>query len=180
MRARLDPLARCDLGLVDLAAALDLAFADIALGRDARLGERALVGDACLLDLLAAGNLRLLRLGVAQRTLAREFGALDRASDFDVTLLIKPRGFALAIDFQRLLLGLEIAGADEDHRVLLDVVAQFAPGFNVLDQLGQAFGVEAVRRIEELEIGLIEIGNRHRFQFEAVPLQALQRRFLNA
>ena len=59
---------------------------------------------------------------------------------------------------------------------LLDVVAQLAPRFDVLDQLGQAFGVEAVRRIEELKVGLVEIGDRHRFEFEAVLLQGFQRR----
>ena len=175
----LDPFARGDLGLVDLAAALDLALADVALGGDARFGERALMRDARLLDLLAGGDLRLLGLGVAQRTLAGEFGALHRAPDLDVALLIEPRGFAFAIDLQRLLLGFEIAAADEDHRFLLDVVAQLAPRFDVLDQLGQAFGVEAVRRIEELQIGLVEIGDRHRFEFEAVLLQAFQRRILH-
>ena len=37
-------------------------------------------------------------------------------------------------------------------------------GFDVLDQLGQALGVEAVRRIEEFEVGLVEIGDRHRLR----------------
>ena len=175
----LDPFTRGDFRLVDLARPIDLALADVALGGDAGLGERALVGDAGLLDLLAAGDLGLFRLGVAQRTLASEFGALYRASDLDVAFLIEPRGLALAIDIQRLLLGLEIAGANEDHRILLDVVAQLAPRFDVLNQLGQTFGVEAVRRIEEFEVGLIEIGDRHRFQFKAVLLEALQRRIFD-
>ena len=104
-----DPFARGDFRLVDLAAAIDLALANVALGSDARLRERALVGDARLLDLLAAGDLGLFRLGVAQRALAGEFGALHRASDLDVAFLIEPRGLALAIDLERLLLGFEIA-----------------------------------------------------------------------
>ena len=132
--------------------------------------KRTLVRDAGLFDLLAAGDLRLLGLGVAQRPLAGEFGALHRAPHFDVAFLIEARGLALAIDFQRLLLGFEIAAADEDHQFLLDVVAQLAARFDVLDQLGQAFGVEAVRRIEEFEVGLVEIGDRDRFKFEAVLL----------
>ena len=139
-----DPFARGDFRLVDLARPIDLALANVALGSDARLRKRTLVGDARLLDLLAAGDLGLFGLGVAQRTLAGEFGALYRASDLDVAFLVEPRGLALAIDLECLLLGFEIASANEDHRILLDVVAQLAPRFDVLDQLGQAFGVEAV------------------------------------
>ena len=175
-----DAFARGDFGLVDLAAALDLALADFALGNDARFRNRALVRDAGLFDFLAGGDLRLLGLGVAQRTLAGEFGALHRAPHLDVAFLIEPRGLAFAVDFERLLLGFEIAAADEDHQFLLDVVAQLAPGFDVLDQLGQAFGVEAVRRIEEFEVGLIEIGDGDRFELQAVLLEAFQRRFLDA
>ena len=168
----LDALARGDLRLVDLAAALDLALADVALGGDARLRQGALVGDAGFFHFLAAGDLRLLGLGVAQRPLAGEFGALYRAPHFDIALLIEARGLAFAVDFQRLLLGFEIAAADEDHQFLLDVVAQLAAGFDVLDELGQALGVEAVRRIEEFEVGLVEIGDRDRFKLQAVPLQS--------
>ena len=112
------------------------------------------------LDLLARRDLRLLGLGVAQRALARELGALHGAAHFDVALLVQPRGLALALDIERLPLGFEVAGADQDHRFLLDVVAQLAPGLDLLDQLGQAFGVEAVRRVEVFEVGLVEIGDR--------------------
>ena len=95
---------------------------------------------------LARGDLRLLGLGLAQGPLARDFGALHGAAHLDVALLLEARGLAFALDIERLPLGLEIAGADQDHRFLLDVVAQLAPGLDVLDQAGQAFGVEAVRR----------------------------------
>ncbi len=161
---------RGDLRLVDQAASLDLALTDVALGYDARFGQRPLMRDPGLLDLFAAGDLRLFRLGVAQRPLAGEFGALHRAPDFDVALLIEARGFALAVDFERLLFGFEIAAADQDHRFLFDVVAQLAARLDVLDELGQAFGVEAVRRIEEFEIGLVEIGDRDGLEFKAVAL----------
>jgi hypothetical protein len=57
--------------------------------------------------------------------------------------------------------GFEIAGADLDHRILFDVVAQFTLGLDVFHQLGEAFRVEAVRRIEEFEVGLIEISDRN-------------------
>ena len=170
----LDPLAGGDLGLVDLAAAVDLAFADLALRCNARFGDRALVGDARLLDFFARGDLCLFRFGVAQRAFAGEFGALHCAPYFDVALLIEPRGLALAIDFEGLLLGLEIAAANENHRILFDVVAQLAPRLDVFDELGQTFGVEAVRRVKKLEAGLVKIGDRHRFELKPVPLQALQ------
>ncbi len=166
--------------LLDRARALDLALAGLALGGDAGLGDRLLVGDARLLDRLARGDLRLLGLGLAQRALARHFGALQRAAHLDVALLFQPRGLAFALDVERLPLGFEIAGADLDHRVLLDVVAQLAPGLDVLHQPGQAFGVEAVRRVEEFQVGLVEIGDRDRFQFEAVLRQRLGRGRLDA
>ena len=135
--------------------------------------------DARFFNFLAAGDLRLLGLGVAQRPLAGEFGALYRAPHFDVAFLIEARGLAFAVDIQRLLLGFEIAAADQDHRFLLDVVAQLAAGFDVLDQLGQAFRVEAIRRIEEFEVSLIEIGDRDRFKLEAVLRQSFQSGFFH-
>ena len=162
-----DAFARGDFRLVDLAAALDLALADVALGSDARFREERSCAMRVFSTSSRRGDLGLLRLGVAQRPLAGEFGALHRAPHFDVALLIEARGLAFAVDFQRLLLGFEIAAADEDHRFLLDVVAQLAPGFDVLDELGQALGVEAVRRIEEFEVGLVEIGDRDRLRARA-------------
>ena len=68
----------------------------------------------------------------------------------DVALLVEAGGLALALDVERLLLGFEVAGADVDHRVLLDVVPELAPFLDLLDQRGQAFGVEAVGGVEEL------------------------------
>ena len=169
----LDLLAGGDLGLLDGALALDLALADLALGRDAGLADGPLVGNLGLLDLLARGDLGTLGLRVAQGSLARQLGALDGAADLDVALLIEARRFALALDVERLLLGLEVACADADHRVLLDVVAQLAAVLDLADQLGQAFGVEAVRRVEELQIGLVEIGQRHGLELQAVLRQRL-------
>ena len=136
-------------------------------------------GDARLLDLLARGDLRLLGLGVAQRALAREFGALHGAAHFDVALLVQPRGLAFALDVERLALGFEVAGADQDHRFLLDVVAQLAPRLDLLDQLRQAFGVEAVRGVEVFEVGLVEVGDRDRLKLEAVLRQPFGGRLLH-
>ena len=98
----------------------------------------------------ARRDLGLFGLGLAQGTLARDFGALQGAAHLDVALLFEAGGLALALDIERLPFGLEVSGADPDHRILLDVVAQFAPGLDVLHQAGQTFGVEAVRGIEDV------------------------------
>ena len=169
----LDQLAGGDLGLLDGALALDLALADFPLGGDAGLADGLLVGDPGLLDLLARGDLGALGLRVAQGTLARQLGPLDGAADLDVALLVEAGGLALALDVEGLLLGLEVARADADHRVLLDVVPELAAVLDLADQLGQTFGVEAVRRIEELQVGLVEVGQRHGLELEAVLRQRL-------
>ena len=176
----LDLFARRDLGFLDRAGALDLALAHIALRGDARFADGALVRDARFLDLLARGELGLLSLGVPQRALAREFGALHRAAHFDVALLVEPRGLAFALDVERLPLGFEVAGADQDHRLLFDVVAQLAACLDLLDQLRQAFGIEAVRRVEVFKVGLVEVGDRHRLKLEAVLRQPFGSRLLHA
>ena len=176
----LDVLAREDFALLDGAGALDVLVPRLQIGGDARLRDGAFVGDARALDRLARGDHRLLRLGLAQSPFARDFRALQRAAHLDVALLLQPRRLALALDLQRLPLGFEVARADLDHRVLLDVVAQFALGFDVLHQPRQTLGVEAVGGVEELQVGLVEVGDRDRFQFQAVLRQRLGRRRLDA
>ncbi len=176
----LDFLARRNLGFLDRAGTLDLALADLAFRCDARLTDRLFVRDARLLDLLARRELSLLGLGVAHRPLARELGALHCAAHFHVALLIEPRGLAFTFDIERLPLGFEVAGADQDHRFLLDVVAQLAARLDFLDQLRQAFGIEAVRRVEVFKVGLVEVGNGDELQLQAVLGEALGGGFLHA
>ena len=108
--------------------------ADVEFGRDARLGDGAFVGDARLLDRLARGDLGALGLRLALGPLAGQFGALLGAAELDVAFLAQPRLLALPLDIERQLLGLEVAGADLDHRILLDVVAQLPPLLDVLDE----------------------------------------------
>ena len=168
-----DFLPRQDFLGFDRLGALDFLLPGFALGGDARFRDGLLVGDASLFDGLARRDLGLFGFGLAQRAFARHLGPLQGAADLDVALLLKPRGLALAFDLERLPFGFEIAGPDLDHRILFDVVAQFALGLDVLHQLGQAFRVEAVRRVEEFEVGLIEVGDRDRFQLEAVLGQRL-------
>ena len=176
----LDLLARQDFLGFDRLGALDFFLPGFALGGDARLRDGLLVGNAGLFDGLARGNLRLFGFGLAQCAFARHLGALQGAANLDVALLIQPRGLALALDLERLPLGFEVAGADLDHRILFDVVAQFALGLDVFHQLGQALRIEAVRRVEEFEVGLVEVGDRHKFQLEAVLGQSLGGRGLDA
>ena len=168
-----DGFARRYLDFLDCTGTLDFPLTDVAFAGDARLADRLLVGDAGFLDGLARGNLRLLRFGLAKRALARDFRALHCAPDFDIALLVEPRRLAVALDFQRLPLRLEIAGADIDHRFLFDVVAQFPSGLDRLHQVGQALGVEAIGGIEEFEIGLVEVGDGDRFEFEPVLRERL-------
>ena len=44
-------------------------------------------------------------------------------------------------------------------------------GLDGRDELGQAFRIEAVRRIEVFEPGLVDVEDRHRFEFKAVLRQ---------
>ena len=140
----------------------------LAFGEDAGFGDRLLVGDAGLLDRFTGGNLRLFGLGLAQCAFARHLGALQRAAHLDVAFLFEAGGLALALDIQRLTLGIEVAGADLDHRILFDVVAQLALGLDVLHQAGQALGVEPVRWVEIFQVGLVEIGDGDRFEFKPI------------
>ncbi len=167
----LDLLARGDLLAVDRLLPRDLAAAHLALGGDARLGNDLLVGDPRLLDRLTRGDLRRLCLGVTAGAFPRELGALLGAAEFDLALLIEPRALALALDVERLLLGLEVTGADLNHRVLLDVVAFLALVLDAADQRGQAFGVEAVRRVEEFEAGLVDVEDGDAFQLQPVLVE---------
>jgi hypothetical protein len=135
--------------------------------------RRSIVGNSRLLDGFAGRDLDLFGFSLTQRPLACDFGALQGAAHLDVTLLVEAGGLALAFDIECLPFGFEVPGADPDHRILLDVVAQFASGFDLLHQAGQAFGVEAIRGIEVFEVGLVEVGDGDGFEFEAVLRQRL-------
>ena len=160
--------ARLHLGFVERAAAGDFAALRVLLALDALLGDGAFLQQARPLDDFARGKLRLLRLLVAQRPLLDQFGALAGAADLDLALLLEPRIFGLAVDLQDLALGVEVLGANVDQRALLDLVAHAAARFDRFGELGQAFGVEGVGRIEEFEAGLVEVDDRHVFELQPV------------
>src|SRR5690554_702736 len=98
---------------------------------------------------------------------------LKKKTHLYVSSLLQARGLALALALQGLLLDLQVATAELDPRVLLDVVAQLAAGLDVLDQAGETFGVEAVRGVEVFEVGLVEIGDGDRLELETVLRQGL-------
>ena len=103
----------------------------------------------------------------------RQLGALLRARDLDLALLRQARVFGFAVDVERQLLGFQVLVADRDHRVLLDVVALLLAPLDLLGQTRQAFGVERVARVEELHRGLVELGQRRRFELEPVLEQVV-------
>ena len=70
-----------------------------------------------------------------------------------------------------MLLGFQVARADLDRCILLDVVAQLAPLLDVLDKDSQALGIEPVGRIEELETRLIDVEDGNGLELESVARQ---------
>ena len=142
--------------------ALDFQPLDLLLALDIFGVDREFVPDARALDRFLRSDLRLLDLALALGLLLRDFGPLLRAAHGDFALLLEARVFAFLLDRQRQLLGLQVLGADGDDRILLDVVALLLARLDFLGQARHAFGVERVRRVEQLDVGLVEIGQRRR------------------
>ncbi len=117
-----------------------------------------------------------------RRARARHLGALaSRAADLQLALLRQARVFqrrgrspAPGFSVSRFLLRIC------DHRVLFDVVADLLAPLDLLGQARQALGVEGVGRIEELHAGLVELGQRHGLELEAVLQQVLGHRVAHA
>jgi hypothetical protein len=121
----------------------DRPFADPA---PARSSARA---DARCVDRLFGRDLRALAVLLALRPLGHQLGALARARDLDLALLVQARVLALAVDRERELLGLEVLVADRDQRVLLDVVPLLLALLDRLGEARQALGVEGIARVED-------------------------------
>ena len=134
-----------------------------------RLGlDRLLLGDPRLFHLLAGADFGFLGLAFEFRPFLGDFRTLLGLPDRNLLLLLQPRVVAVLVDLQRQLLGIQILVADLDRGVLLDVVAFFPPGLDLLGEAGQAFGVEGVLRVEQADIRLVEAGERNRFELQAV------------
>ena len=164
------------LGELERHAPLDLGGLDSALLADSLLLDRLLGADPRRVDRLLGRDLRALALLLALRPLGLQLGALAGAGDLDLALLAEARVLALAVDLERELFRLEVLVADRDQRVLLDVVPLLLALLDRLGQPRQALGVEGVARVEELHAGLVELGQRHRFELEAVLGQVLGHR----
>ena len=186
-----------DLGIFQIVALADLLLPNQPFALDARGFQRLLLGDARPLDLLLRPDFRLFQrapavdletaglllaadpglLGLALpcRLDPGDLGALVGAQGFQGALLVQACVFALLFQHEGLLFRFEILAADGDHGRLLDIVAQLAARLDGLDELGQAFGIEPVRRVEEFEIGLVQIRDRDGFELEAVLGQGNRR-----
>ncbi len=100
-----------------------------------------------------------------------------RVGDF---ALLRQRGkFFFAGDVEFLARCFEILGAYLDFGLLLDVVALLAARLRFFRQTGETFGIEGIVRIEESLVGLVQTGQRHRFQFQAVLFQIFCHRILH-
>ena len=153
---------------------------DFSFGRDARLGNLALVFDPGSFNGFARQQRRLFGVLFALRAFPSQFCALLRAPEFNLPFLVQAGFFRFAFDIQRLFLGLEIARANLDHRILLDVIAQLAALLDRFDDGGQAFCIELVGRVEILDVGLIDVRRRDAFQFQSVLVEPFLRHFLDA
>ena len=176
----LDCFARRDFGFIDGLLPLDFLLANVAFRSDARFGDLVLVGNPRRLYSLSRSERCLFGFLFAIRTFAGEVRSLLRPAEFDLALLFQARLLAFFLDYERLLLRLQVAFADADHRVLLDVVAQLAALLDRFHDFGQAGGVEGIGGIEEFDGCLVDVGYRDAFQFQTVLVEADLRGFQNA
>ena len=148
------------------------------------LGDAGLFDGAISLDLLAVNELlgldpRLFRFLLTQRLFARDFSRLFRAAHFNFAFLLEPRKFGVTRNDHRLTLGLEILRLDLDAGFLLDVVAGLLAQFDLLGQLGETLGIKGIIGVEMLDRGLVETGERHALQLQAVHGEIDRRNLLH-
>ncbi len=177
----LDLFAGRDLGLLDRARALDLALAHVTLGRDARFADRPLVGNARLLDLLARRRsaparprCRAAHARARARRAARRGGLRRHAAGSAARSRSRARCRAPAARLRGC--GVRIRIIDSCSMSLRSLRRDSISWMSCV----RPCGVEAVRRVEVFEIGLVEIGDRDRLQLEAVLREALGGGLLHA
>ena len=138
---------------------LDLAGIASLVGFRLLVGDRKLLLDAVFRLVLQRGLLDLRRLRAHRRGLVG-----------NVALLGQFR-FALgAFDLERRLAGDQILLGDSHFGGANDLVALLLALLGDLGQRRQAVRVEEVGRVEMLDVALVELGQRHRFELEAVVL----------
>ena len=171
----LGEFARLHLGFIDQAPSGDFTPLDFFLILDARLREISLLNEFRLLHFLTCRERRLLALLIAKSAISGEFDALRHTAHLDVMLLRQTRKFALAVDIQRLALGVEILRPDFDLRALLDFISHAPARLDGFRELGQALRIEGVGAVEEFEVGLIEVDDRDALELEAVLGETFER-----
>ena len=138
---------------------------------DPRLLDRAIRLDLGGVRLLLCGDPCLIRLALAFGLLARHLGRLFGTPHFQLALLLQPREFGVARDRERRAGRLQVLRLDLHARVLFDVVARLLAQLDLLGQLGETLGVKGIVGVEMLDRRLIQPGQRHAFQFQAVHRQ---------
>jgi hypothetical protein len=108
----------------------------------------------CWADIFASASARLASASLSAAALLGEFGVFFQAQYL-----------------QRFLRRVEVLLGDGDFGVAYRLVALLAFGLDDLRQRRQAFGVKGIVGVEELGVGLVELGERGAFQFEAVELE---------
>ena len=142
-------------------------------GQNALLGNAALLIQTRCLDTAARRDLSFLGFLLAHRLFLDKFGALRRASGLDIAFLRQARIFAFAIDLKHAALRFKILVADFDDSALLDFVAHAAAQLDRLGHLGETFCIKGVRGVEEFELGLVDVDNGNRLQFQPLGVQHL-------
>ena len=152
-------------------AALHFSLLDGLRFTDVFVFNVALGHDALQIHFALGGNLRFFRLAFFGRFLLGDAGFLLGAAYGDFALLLQFGVFFLAQNVQAGALGFQVFGFNRQIGILLDVVAFFAAHLDGFGEAGQTFRVKRVLRVEEFEIGLVEAGQRHRLQLQAVFIQ---------
>ena len=157
-----------DAGLVGFALGGEASAFRFLRGLDLGLFGRTARRDPFGIRAGFRGDARLCGLCLALGLHLRHGRSLLRARGLDVLFLLQPSHLGLALQGQRLTLGFQVALANGDDGALLDVVADLAALLDDLDELGQTFGVEAVGRVEMLQISLVEIADGDRMKLQPV------------
>ena len=138
------------------------------LGFDLLAAELPVAGDLGRPHLALARDARRLPAPLGRRLLLGDIGLARGARGLDLALLDDRRLLLLLGEAQLLPGRVELALAHRDLRVRLDLCALLPVDGDDLGETAHTEGVERVVLVEGVEGGLVEAGERHRFEQEAV------------
>ena len=173
-------LGLLDGGHLGHALQFDLLDAHVALGLDLAAAHGLLALDLGFLHLPLGGDAALLGLPVALGLIGSDARVLLGAARLHLLFLLQLEEGFLLLDGELALQRVAVLLAHRHLGILLDFVALAPAPLGFLRQFGQAFRIEGVVRVEELLGGLVEVGQRHAFQFQPVLGQVLRHRVLHA